>query len=252
MSEHIIISHSERVTTLTIARPEKKNALTQDMYAAMAQALATYAADDETRAFIITGTGDMFTAGNDLQGFSTGNDTDEVPPVIDFLNGIRDCPKPLIAAVNGRAIGVGLTMLLHCDLVYAAASATFGAPFAKLGVVPEAGSSLLLPAAVGMAVANDILLAGRTLSAAEALSHGLVARVFPDAEFEAAVAEIARGIAGSAPTALKHAKSLIRNQRARITEQMAVEMKLFAEQLQSPEFTESITAMLEKRAPVYS
>ncbi len=253
MSEHIDIITDAQITTLTINRSDKKNAISQAMYAAMADALTAYGEDDNARAFIITGRGDYFTSGNDLQDFSTGGGKDgELPPVGRFLNAIRDCPKPVIAAVNGPAIGVGLTMLLHCDLVYAAQSATFGAPFVKLGLVPEAGSSMLLPAAVGMAMANDILLAGRTLDADEALHYGLVARLFADAELDSAVQEIAGHVAASAPNALKHSKALIRNQRDRIAAHMAAEGELFVAQLQSPDFAESVAALMQKRAPVYN
>ena len=251
MSEHIVVETEAKITTLTIARPDKKNAITQGMYGAMADAIAAYGDDDNARAFVITGTGDMFTAGNDLQDFSTGGEED-IPPVGRFLNAIRDCPKPLIAAVNGHAIGVGLTMLLHCDLVYAGESATFSAPFVKLGLVPEAASSMLLPASVGMAVANDVLLAGRKLDAEEAHRYGLVARIFPDEALAGAVREIATGVATSAPTALRRSKELIRNERNRIAEHMAAEGRIFVEQLQSPDFAESVAAMMQKRAPVYS
>ncbi len=252
MNQDIIISTEDRVTTLTISRTDKKNAITQSMYAAMADAIIDYGSDENARAFVITGDGDMFTAGNDLQDFSTGGGSkDEIPPVSRFLYAVRDCPKTVLAAVNGPAIGVGLTMLLHCDLVYAGRSATFNAPFVKLGLVPEAASSLLLPAAVGMAVANDILLAGRTLDAEEALRFGLIARIYPDAELQQAVHQIALHIAGSAPNALKQSKLLIRNQREKIADQMHAEAKLFVAQLNSPDFAESVAAMMEKRTPVY-
>ncbi len=250
MTDPILITHDERVTTAVINRPEKKNAITQGMYAALADALSAYGQNQEARAFVITGAGDMFTAGNDLKDFSAGGQ-DDVPPVARYLNTILDCPKPIIAAVNGPAIGVGLTMLLHCDLVYAGESATFSAPFVRLGLVPEAGSSLLLPAAVGMAVANDVLLAGRTLSAKEAHWYGLVARVFPDADLSRSVRDIALGVARSAPNALLRSKALIRSQRAQIGEQMTTEGRVFADQLKSPDFAESIAAMMEKRPPVY-
>ena len=251
MSNHIRIDTQDRVTTLTIDRQDKKNAITQAMYAAMADALNTYGETDDARAFIITGAGDMFTAGNDLQDFSTGPRDAETPPVLRFLAAIRDCPKPVIAAVNGPGIGIGLTMLLHCDLVYAGESATVGAPFVKLGLVPEAASSVLLPAQVGMAIANDILLTGRTLSADEALRFGLVARVFPDADLMAEVGKIAAGVAASAPTALVQSKALIRNQKEHIAEVMLTEGKIFGAQLKSPDFAESVAAMMQKRAPVY-
>lgn len=252
MNEHIKIENHDRVITLTIARPDKKNAITQAMYAAMADAINHYDQHDEARAFIITGAGDMFTSGNDLQDFSLGGMSgDEMPPVSRFLMAIKDCSKPLIAAVNGPAIGVGLTMLLHCDLVYASKSATFNAPFVKLGLVPEASSSLLLPATVGMAIANDILLAGRTLDAEEALKFGLIARIFSDDMLRASVQEIALGVANSAPTAVRLSKSLIRNDQQRVSAQMLVEGKLFTQQLQSPDFMESVAAMMQKRPAVY-
>lgn len=254
MSEHIIVSTQDRVTTVTISRTDKKNAITFAMYTAIAEAIEEYGQTDHARALVITGEGDMFTAGNDLQDFMTGGlpAGDVENPIIRFLNTIRDCPKPLIAAVNGPAIGVGLTMLLHCDLVYSADSATFSAPFVQLGLVPEAGSSMLLPASLGMAVANDVLLAGRVLTASEALNHGLVARVFGDGELISKVQEIAQAIAASSPVALKQSKALIRNQRDEVAGHMAAEIKIFATQLQSPDFAESIAAKLQKRAPNYS
>lgn len=253
MSEHIIISTENRVSTLTISRIDKKNAISQGMYAKMADALNDYAADDDVRAFVITGAGDFFTSGNDIADFATSMDEEggARPPVARFLDAIRDCPKPVIAAVNGPGIGIGLTMLLHCDLVYAGEAATFGAPFVKLGVVPEAASSLLLPAAVGMAIANDILLAGRTLNAEEALKFGLIARIFPDAALLEEVGKIAAAVANASPRALKKSKSLIRSQRARIADHMATEAHLFVEQLNSPDFAESVAAMMQKRAPNY-
>lgn len=254
MSEHIIVSTQDRVTTVTISRTDKKNAITFAMYTAIAEAIEEYGQTDQARALVITGEGDMFTAGNDLQDFMTGGlpAGDAENPIIRFLNAIRDCPKPLIAAVNGSAIGVGLTMLLHCDLVYSANSATFSAPFVQLGLVPEAGSSMLLPASLGMAVANDVLLAGRVLTASEALNHGLVARVFADGELMNEVQEIAKAIAASSPVALKQSKALIRNQRDEVAGHMAAEIKIFAAQLQSPDFAESVAAKLQKRAPNYS
>lgn len=251
MSEHIHINTQDRVTTLTIDRQEKKNAITQAMYGAMADALNAYGAAADARAFVITGAGEMFTSGNDLKDFSTGPRDEETPGVLRFLAAIRDCPKPVIAAVNGPGIGIGLTMLLHCDLVYAGESATLSAPFVKLGLVPEAASSILLPAQVGMAAANDILLTGRTLTAHEALGFGLVARVFGDDVLMAEVDKIAAGVAASAPTALVQSKALIRNQRERIADQMMTEGKIFSQQLKSADFAESVAAMMQKRAPVY-
>lgn len=251
MTDNIIIKTENRVTTLTINRVDKKNALTQAMYGAMADAIVSYGDEDTARAFVITGAGDMFTSGNDLKDFSTGMADDEVPPVGRFLNAIVACPKPLIAAVNGPAIGVGLTMLLHCDLVYGGQSSTYHAPFVQLGLVPEASSSLLLPAQVGMAVANDILLGGRKLSADEALQFGLISRVFTNADLLPQTSKIALGVANSAPMAVLRSKALIRHHREQVAAHMDVESGMFAKQLTSPDFAESIAAMTQRRAPVY-
>jgi enoyl-CoA hydratase/carnithine racemase len=168
------------------------------------------------------------------------------------LNAISSCPKPIIASVNGLAIGVGLTMLLHCDLVYAGESALLSAPFVSLGLVPEAASSLLLPQAVGPAVANDIFLTGRRLTAQEAHDYGLVSRVFPDDALAEGVAEIAQNVAASSPTALKRSKALIRHELDHIRAHMATEGKAFGEQLRTPDFAESVAALKEKRRPNYS
>lgn len=250
MTAHVAISTADRVTTITLQRPDKKNAITQEMYGVMADALVAYAGDDAVRALVITGTGDYFTSGNDLQDFARGGDGGE-PPVKRFLEAIAGCPKPVIAAVNGSAIGVGLTMLLHCDLVFAAEGALLSAPFVKLGLVPEAASSMLLPRAVGMAVANDIFMTGRALTASEALTFGLVARVLPADEFPQAVAALAKVVAASAPNAAKHTKALVRGEAEPVGARMIREGALFASQLASPEFAESVAAMMQKRVPVY-
>ena len=249
MTTHVAVSTIERVTTITLQRPDKKNAITQEMYGAMADALLAYASDDAARALVITGTGDYFTSGNDLQDFARGGDGE--PPVKRFLEAIAACPKPVIAAVNGSAIGVGLTMLLHCDLVYAAEGALLSAPFVKLGLVPEAASSLLLPRVVGPAVANDIFMTGRALTASEALACGLVSRVLPADRFAQSIAELARIVAGSAPNAARHTKALVRAEAEPTGARMMREGALFAAQLGSPEFAESVAAMVQKRAPVY-
>jgi enoyl-CoA hydratase/carnithine racemase len=247
MTDHIRIEQSDRLITVAFNRPDKRNAITQDMYQAMTDAVNAYAVDDENRA----GDGAYFTAGNDLQDFAMGPRGENNPPVIQFLHAIKDCPKPLIAAVNGPAIGVGLTLTLHCDLVYAAQSATFSAPFVKLGLVPEAASSLLLPEAIGMAAAMDVFMTGRTLTSEEALRMGLISRMFDDAEFDARARELAMVVANAAPNAMRHAKALVRNRNAEITDRMMAESVHFANQLQSPEFGESVAAMMAKRPAFY-
>lgn len=251
MSDYITLNTVDRVTTMTIARPKKRNAITQAMYAKMADALNDYAQSEEVRAFVITGSEDYFTAGNDLQDFAMADQSAENPPVNRFLDAILHCPKPIIAAVNGPAIGVGLTMLLHCDLVYATQSATFTAPFNKLALVPEAASSMLLSASVGMAVANDILLAGRTLNADEAHRYGLISRVFDDGTLMEGVDRIAQHIAQSAPISMRLSKSLIRHRQAEVAAQMQTEGDLFVAQLKSREFSEVVSAMMQKRVPKF-
>lgn len=241
---------ADRILTITINRPARKNALTQAMYGAMADAIVSANDDTAVRAIIITGEGDMFTAGNDLGDFAAGMHEGK-PPVQRFLEAIRDAAKPLIAAVNGPAIGVGLTMLLHADIAYASERANFRTPFTALGLVPEAGSSLLLPLSVGNSMANEILLAGRILTAEEALACGLVSRVLPADELMPAAMACAAKIAASAPMATRRSKALIRANRDAVAAQMAAESKVFSEQLQTPEFAEAAAAFMQKRAPVF-
>ncbi|MBV7266137.1 enoyl-CoA hydratase [Erythrobacter ani] len=255
MTDFIRVEHADRITTVTLARADKKNAITQAMYAAMADAVNAYGTDDDARALMFIGEGDYFTSGNDLKDFAMaangGADNDDLPPVIRFLHAIKDCRKPLIAAVNGPAIGVGLTLTLHCDLVYAAESATFAAPFVKLGLVPEAASSMLLPAAIGMAAASDVFMTGRILESHEALRMGLVSRVFADSDFASEARTLAATVAQAAPQAMRHTKALMRTQTDTIGEVMETEGKIFADQLRSPEFMESVSAMAQKRAAVH-
>ncbi|WP_163851270.1 enoyl-CoA hydratase-related protein [Pseudooceanicola aestuarii] len=251
MTENITLTTRDRVTTLTMARPEKRNAITQAMYAAMADALEDYATNDTARAFVITGAAEYFTSGNDVRDFAMGDRSTETPPVLRFLTALSTCPKPVIAAVNGPAIGVGVTMLLHCDLVVIAEEATFSTPFVGLGLVPEAGSSLLLPALIGMALANDMLLANRVLTAAEAHAAGLASRLVPGAELTAETARLAAGVAASAPTAMRETKALIRHGRDQVKAQMDRESVLFSAQLKTPEFAEAVAARMAKRAPVF-
>lgn len=250
MTDLIEIAVADRVMTLFFNRPAQKNALNHDMYAALADALSDADARDDVRAVVMSGRADAFTAGNDLADFMRPYPDGE-PPVWRFLAAIRDARTPIFCAVNGAAVGVGLTMLLHADFAYASERATFKAPFALLGLVPEAASSLLLARSVGMSMANDLLIAGRTLSAAEALQAGLISRVFAaDALLEETMT-VARHVATLAPNAVRRSKELIRHDRAVIAERMAVEGALFGDQLRSPEFQESAGAFLQKRAPQF-
>ena len=248
MTEHVDVELQDRVLVMSFNRPERLNALTHAMYAAVADGLERAADDAAIRAVVITAKGPAFTAGNDLDEFAAGMPEGK-PPVIRFLEALKDAPKPVIAAVNGPAVGVGLTMLLHCDLAFATESATFHAPFAQIGLVPEAGSSLLLPQALGMAWANDILLAGRKLSAEEALSAGLISRVYAQDKLMPSTLKTAAAIAAQAPQATIKSKQLIRSGGQAVTEQMVKEGAHFNAQLKSAEFAEAVAAFKQNRAP---
>lgn len=251
MTDFVECSQSGRVLTISFDREPQLNALTHDMYTAVADGLDLAQTDETIRAVVITGKGEAFTTGNDLGEFAKPMPAGK-PPVVRFLETLRDVEIPVLAAVNGAAVGVGLTMLLHCDLAFASETATFSGPFTRVGLVPEAGSSLLLPQAVGMAMANDILLAGRKLGADQALSAGLISRVFKPEELRDGTASVAQDMADLAPNAMKKSKLLIRSSRDLVIKQMADESRHFANQLLSPEFTESVTAFLEKRSPQFS
>lgn len=250
MTDLVKVELDGRVLTITMNRADKKNALTHEMYAAMADGLQRAHDDAQIRCVIITGEGDSFTSGNDLGDFAAGM-PDGKPPVVRFLENIVNCDKPVMAAVNGPAVGVGLTMLLHSDLVYASDAATFRSPFPHVGVVPEAGSSLLLPLSVGNAWANDIFIAGRVLTAAEALSAGLVSRVFPAASLMAECRKIAASVAAQAPNAMLHTKRLIRSNREIVFARMQKEGEIFNAQLKSPEFMVAAMAYMQKRLPEF-
>ena len=243
MSEHIQSQQQGRVLLITMDRQPQLNALTHAMYDAMAEAIEQAQLDDAVRAVVLTGAGDAYTSGNDLEDFARPMPEGK-PPVVRFLEAIRDAEKPLIAAVNGPAVGIGLTMLLHCDLSYAAESASFAAPFVHVGLVPEAGSSLLLPQVLGTAWANDVILAGRTLTAKEALHTGLVSRVFANDQLLTETMKIAEEVASLAPDAMRKSKALIRANRDLIKERMQTEGVEFAAQLQSPEFPASVKAFM--------
>ncbi|MAK62685.1 MAG: enoyl-CoA hydratase [Ponticaulis sp.] len=250
MTDFIQVAYADKVCTITINRPEAKNAINQAMYGAIADALTEADERADVRVVLLRAEGDIFTAGNDLRDFQS-SDADGEPPVRRFLRAIRDVDVPFVIAVNGAAIGIGLTMLLHADLVISDDTASFKAPFAQIGVVPEAGSSVLLPQAVGIAWANDILLTGRSVNAQEALSIGLISRVYPAADLQAEAVKLSKQIAAMAPNAMKESKRLIRSGRDVLAEHMDKELAVFAKQLESAEFKEAATAFFEKRPPVY-
>jgi enoyl-CoA hydratase/carnithine racemase len=253
-SHHVQITTADRVTTIRLDRPDKKNALTFEMYAALGAALEAASIDAAVRAVVLTGSTECFTAGNDLGDFmrtAKGGTTAEPSAAFGFLHTLATFDKPLVAAVAGVAIGIGTTMLLHCDLVYAAPGARFKVPFVDLGLVPEAGSSILLPAIVGPRRAAQLLLLGEQLDAATALDWGLISGVAEDAL--AAALTAARRLATSAPAAVRMTKSLTRRaHRDAVLEAMRIEGEAFAERLRSPEAMEAFEAFAARRPPDYS
>jgi enoyl-CoA hydratase/carnithine racemase len=242
----VIVEVDGRVVLVTFNRSEKRNAITQDMYRTMADTLEAADSDLSVAAVIFTGAGEAFTAGNDLNDFATGGSLDQVSR---FLQAIMTVNVPLIAAVNGMAIGVGLTMLLHCDLVYVEPTAVLSAPFVALGLVPEAASSLILPRVVGERRASEILLAGRKLNGSEAAEWGLAnaaaSPVLPAAR------EAAQALGLQPPQAVRTTKALLHSDELTIAGRMAEEMTRFVEALGGAEFAEVIAARSEKRLPVF-
>jgi enoyl-CoA hydratase/carnithine racemase len=251
MSEIVTETH-DGVLTITINRPDKKNALTQAMYGAMADALEAAEADSAVRAVLIAGVAGAFTAGNDLQDFLNNPPRGENAPVFRFLRAISTASKPLVAAVTGVAVGVGSTMLLHCDLVYAAESAKFSFPFVNLALVPEAASSLLLPRMVGYHKAAEMVLLGEPFDAAAAVESGIANAVCPDEAVVATALAVARKLAAKPPGALKLSKQLMKQAKQSVPEQMAAEGVHFSAQLQSAEAREAMTAFFEKRPPKFN
>lgn len=254
MTDAILVERDGGVITLRMNRPDKRNALTQAMYSGLADGLDAAAADSGVRVVVITGAGGAFTAGNDLGDFLAEGPRDgSERPVGRFLRTISRFPKPLVAAVDGVAVGVGTTMLLHCDLVYAADTARFQLAFINLGLVPEAASSLLLPRMIGTARASELLMLGESFSAGDAERYGIVNRVVPADALPALAAERAAALAAKPAAALRATKQLLRHSTTTgVAERMAEEGALFAAGLQSPEAREAMTAFMEKRKPDFS
>ncbi|RCS23405.1 crotonase/enoyl-CoA hydratase family protein [Phyllobacterium salinisoli] len=248
MSQHIEIELSGAVQIIRIARPEKKNALTRAMYAAMAEALRTGDADDVIRVHVIFGQPGAFSAGNDMQDFmaaamggTMGNE------VLDFLEALSTAKKPVVSGVDGLAIGIGTTIHLHCDLTFATPQSLFRTPFVDLGLVPEAGSSLLAPRLMGYQRAFALLALGEGFSAEAAKEAGLVHRIVEPAGLEPAVLEAAQAIAARPPQAMQLTKALLRTPDEPAGERIAREAKHFAERLGSQEAREAVAAFLARK-----
>jgi enoyl-CoA hydratase/carnithine racemase len=257
--DEIKITQRDRILEIAIERPAKKNALTLAMYDALTAALSCASSDADVRVVVVRGTeggadgeGAMFTSGNDLNDFMRAPPAGDDSPVARFLEAIRTFEKPLVAAVAGHAIGVGTTMLFHCDLVYAAESARFQMPFVNLALVPEAASSFLLPRLVGHARAAELLFFGEAFDAKTAEKFGLVNEVMPGGALLGEVRRRAGILAAKPPVALAQTKRLLKQPLAEETRaHMRAEGAVFVERLASPELAEAIGAFFEKRAPKF-
>jgi enoyl-CoA hydratase/carnithine racemase len=254
----ILTTKSNGILTIEFNRPERKNAITAAMYQTIADALVDANTDSTVRAVLLTGKPEIFTAGNDLDDFLKNSAPVEgVPadsrPVFQFMRALNGCTKPVVAAVSGAAIGIGTTMLMHCDLVYAADTARFSLPFAQLGVCPEFASSLLLPQLAGYPRAAEKLLLGEAFAAQEALEMGLVTKVLPAAELRAFAEQQAAKLVALPAASIRATKALMKRPRAEaIQSALAAENELFSRMLQGPEAKEAFTAFFEKRKPDFS
>ena len=249
-----ILTHIDAgVMTLTFNRLDKKNSITAAMYAAMADALQQAAADAAVRVVLLQGHETIFSAGNDIADFLNNPPAGDGSPVFCFLHGIAAFPKPVIAAVSGPAVGIGTTLLFHCDLVYAGDNAAFSMPFVNLGLCPEAASSLLVPQMMGYHRAAEALLMGEPFMAEAALEVGLVNRIVPPTEVNALAQAQARKLAAKPLTSLIETKRLMKKgQAAQVAQQMTEEGVSFGRMLREPAAREAFGAFMEKRKPDFS
>ena len=251
--QEILLHTQEGVLTLTLNRVDKKNAITAAMYAEMARALKQATQDPAVRVVLIQGHETVFSAGNDLADFMNQPPQGADSSVFHFLQAVSTFPKPLVAAVSGPAVGIGSTMLLHCDLVVAGDNAAFSMPFVNLGLCPEAASSLLVPQLMGYHRAAEALLLGEPFQAEAALEAGWVNRVVPPTEANAVAQQWARKLAAKPISALLETKRLLKSGQAdRLAQRMAEEGESFRRMLQEPAAKEAFAAFFEKRRPDFS
>jgi enoyl-CoA hydratase/carnithine racemase len=251
--EHVLVDFDAGVFTITFNRPNKKNAFSVAMYEVMARAFSQARERGDVRVIVLRGSEGVFTSGNDLMDFMRRPPTGPDSPVTQFLGHLVACEKPIVAAVQGLAIGVGVTMLLHCDLVYAGQSTRFRMPFVNLGLAPEVGSSFLLPRMMGYQRAAELILLAEEFSAEHAHEYGLVNQVLADDAVLARAHAAAQLLASKPPGALRASKQLMRQPfRKQIDEAMAAEYEVFSRGLTSPEAAEAFQAFFAKRPPDFS
>ncbi len=260
MTTQISVHCESGIQTICLNRADKKNALSPEMYLAIADALRSAQTDRNVRVTILTGSGDSFTAGNDIGDFVVTSNapkgeksiTQGPAPFPTFLSALMAAEKPVIAAVNGLAVGVGVTMLMHCDLVYAADTARFSMPFVNLGAVPEAGSSALIPNMVGRMRAMELFLLGEPFKALKARELGFVNEIFPADQLMQEVMAVAARLAAKPPSALRETKRLVREHGALLEKAIREEGRTFDAQLRTPESKEAMKAFSERRPADFS
>ena len=245
---HIQYSVDGAVFILQLNRPEKKNALTRTMYRALGDGLKLAQEDPGIHAILIRGTDDCFTSGNDVNDFAKAQNPDEERPSVYFMKSIAYAEKPIVAAVSGLAIGIGTTLLLHCDLIYASEECFLQLPFTRLGICPEAGSSYLLPEIMGHQRAAELLLLGDRFSSRQALEYGLVNAVFPQQTYLAAALEKTRELAALPADAVQTTKKLIKRRlQNMLPETIDLELKEFARLLQTDDAQAIVRAFLNRK-----
>ena len=254
MTDHIQTDLAAGVLTVTLARPEKKNAITQAMYAALSEATERARTDDAVRVLLFRSEGDSFSAGNDIADFIALGSQGQQPldmSVFRFLRALADFDKPAVAAVRGRAVGIGLTLLLHCDIVVVAEDALLSVPFVNLALAPEAASSMLLPAAIGHRRAFEMFALGEPIDGRTAVAWGLANRAVATDQVEVVAVELAGKLAARAPNSIRKTKRLMRDAET-LWALMQKEGEAFGTQMSSPEAMEAFMAFSQKRAPDFS
>lgn len=253
MSPHVTTDLSDRILTIRMTRFEKKNALTGAMYSALDQAIARAEADPQVRVILLAGSSDCFTSGNDLADFLQNPPSSTDSPVAGFMRQLANAKKPVVAAASGIAVGIGVTLLTHCDLVYLGAKTRLHMPFVNIGICPEFASSYLMPRIMGHQRAAELLLLGEPFDAAKALEYGLVNAVVPNEEVEARAREAALRLAAQPPAALRTSKALLKRWRGDLVQEaIRVEAEHFMPMLKQEEAKEAMSAFMEKRKPDFS
>lgn len=252
-AEHIVTEIRDRILTIRLNRTDKKNAISGAMYKSMTDAINAGHADPDVRVILFTGTDGCFSSGNDLGDFLNSPDSTSGSVIAQFMQAIVDASKPMIAAVAGPAVGIGTTLLLHCDLIYAGEKTRFQLPFVNIGICPEFASSLMMPVIMGHPRAAELILLGEPFTAVKARDYGLINDVLPEAEVETHARAQALKLAAQPPNAVRTSKALLKRwTREQVKEAVSVEINHFAPMLKQPEALEALGAFMQKRKPDFS